>query len=137
MKKTSRGNTGQVINLAELIDDMTEEKLIALHNIIVNRLNMLHRQRTRQSTEDFRHGDVVSFQAEDGQTVTEVLLRLNKKTVTVHTGSGARWNVAPQLLTRVKRQLSAENLPDNTSEPDVRNYRIRLPTAPCPHTYSA
>ncbi|EGN4240147.1 hypothetical protein IHZ73_004491 [Salmonella enterica] len=116
MKKPSRGNTGQAINLAELIDDMAEEKLIALHNIIVNRLNMLHRQRTRQSMEDFRPGDVVSFRAEDGQTVTGVLVRLNKKTVTVHTGSGARWNVAPQLLTRIKRQLGSENLPDNTVE---------------------
>lgn len=116
MKKQSRGNTSQVINLAELIDDMSEEKLIALHNIIVDRLNMLHRQRTRQSMEDFRPGDVVSFQVEDGQTVTGVLVRLNKKTVTVHTESGARWNVSPQLLTRVKRQLGSENLPGNTVE---------------------
>lgn len=95
---------------------MTEEKLIALHNIIVNLLNMLHRQRTRQSMEDFRPGDVVSFRTEDGQTVTGVLVRLNKKTVTVHTESGARWNVAPQLLTGIKRQLGAENQPDDTVE---------------------
>ncbi|SUF22846.1 Uncharacterised protein [Salmonella enterica] len=33
MKKTSRGNTEKVINLAELIDDMSEEKLTALHNL--------------------------------------------------------------------------------------------------------
>ncbi|MCS5992093.1 hypothetical protein LNP02_28445 [Klebsiella variicola subsp. variicola] len=64
----------------------------------------------------FGPGDVVSFRAEDGQTVTGILVRLNKKTVTVHTESGARWNVAPQLLTRIKRQLGSENLPDNTVE---------------------
>lgn len=49
--------------------------------------------------EDFRTGDVVSFRTDDGQTVTGVLVRLNKKTVTVHTESGSRWDVAPQLLT--------------------------------------
>lgn len=49
--------------------------------------------------EDFRTGDVVSFRTDDGQTVTGVLVRLNKKTVTVHTDSGSRWDVAPQLLT--------------------------------------
>lgn len=87
--------------------------LITLHNLVVNRLNMLQRQRTRQSMDDFRPGDVVSFWTEDGQTVTGVLIRLNKKTVTVHTESGARWNVAPQLLTRVKRQLGSENQADN------------------------
>lgn len=116
MKKPPSGNTGKAINLAELIDDMSEEKLVALHNIIVNRLNMLHHLRTRQSMEDFRPGDVVSFRTEDGQTVTGVLVRLNKKTVTVHTESGARWNVTPQLLTRVKRQLGAETLPVNAVE---------------------
>lgn len=79
MKKPSSGNTGQTINLAELIDDMPEEVLITLHNLIVNRLNMLQRQSTRKSMEDFRPGDVVSFLAEDGQTVTGVLVRLNKK----------------------------------------------------------
>ena len=113
MKKPPSGNIGQTINLAELIDDMPEEVLITLHNLIVNRLNMLQRQRTRQSMEDFRPGDVVSFRNEDGQTVTGVLVRLNKKTVTVHTESGTRWNVSPQLLTRVKRQLGSENQADN------------------------
>lgn len=116
MKKPPLRNTGQTINLAELIDDMPEEVLMTLHNLIVNRLNMLQRQRTRQSMEDFRPGDVVSFRAEDGQTVTGVLVRLNKKTVTVHTESGVRWNVAPQLLTRIKRQLGSENQPDNIVE---------------------
>ena len=42
MKKPPLRNTGQVINLAELIDDMSEEKLVALHNIIVNRLNICY-----------------------------------------------------------------------------------------------
>lgn len=116
MKKTLRGNTEKVINLAELIDDISEEKLTALHNLIVSRLNTLHRQQTRQSMEDFRPGDVVSFRTEDGQTVTGVLVRLNKKTVTVHTESDTRWNVAPQLLTRIKRQLGSEPRADNTVE---------------------
>ncbi|ECF5956181.1 hypothetical protein FNJ09_19810 [Salmonella enterica subsp. salamae] len=116
MKKPPSENIGPAINLAELIDDMPEEVLITLHNIIVNRLNMLQRQRTRQRMEDFRPGDVVSFQAEDGQTVTGILVRLNKKTVTVHTENGARWNVAPQLLTKVKRQLGSETQADNTVE---------------------
>ncbi len=46
MKKTPSRNTGQAINLAELIDNMPEGELITLHNIIVNRLNTLQRQRT-------------------------------------------------------------------------------------------
>lgn len=40
MKKPPSKNIGQTINPAELIADMSEEKLVALHNTIVNRLNM-------------------------------------------------------------------------------------------------
>ena len=58
---------------------------------------------------DFRHGDVVRFQTDEG-AITGVLIRLNKKSVTVHTGNGNRWNVAPQLLTLVKRPLTLEAL---------------------------
>nr|WP_155402925.1 hypothetical protein [Methanosarcina mazei] len=116
MKKPPLRDTGQPIRLAELIGDMSEDVLITLHNLIVDRLSMLHRQRIRQSMADFRPGDVVSFRTEEGQRVTGGLVRLNKKTVTVHTESGARWHVSPLLLTRISRQLEGEKQPDNTAE---------------------
>ncbi len=67
----------------------------------------LQRQRTIQSMADFRPGDMVRFQT-DEREITGVLIRLNKKSVTVHTENGNRWNVAPQLLTLVKRPLTLE-----------------------------
>ncbi len=97
----------QAINIDELIDDMSEAVLRTLHDRIVNRLNTLQRQRTTQSMADFRPGDVVRFQTDGHEMVTGVLVRLNKKSVTVHTENGNRWNVAPQLLTLVKRPLAA------------------------------
>ncbi|MQC12499.1 hypothetical protein C4513_16785 [Morganella morganii] len=50
---------------------------------------------------------MVRFQT-DEREITGVLIRLNKKSVTVHTENGNRWNVAPQLLTLVKRPLTLE-----------------------------
>jgi hypothetical protein len=47
---------------------------------------------------DFRIGDRVSFQPEGQPMVIGILTRYNKKTVTVVTDEGARWNVAPQFL---------------------------------------
>lgn len=47
--------------------------------------------------------------------MTGILVRLNKM-ITVHTESGARWNVAPQSLTRIKRQLRSEIRADDTVE---------------------
>lgn len=99
----------QAINIDKLIDEMPEAVLRTLHDRIVNRLNALQRQRTMQSMADFRPGDVVRFQTDECE-ITGVLIRLNKKSVTVHTENGNRWNVAPQLLTLVKRPLTLEAL---------------------------
>ncbi|OTA14553.1 hypothetical protein Xvie_03644 [Xenorhabdus vietnamensis] len=110
-KQTTRELQG--LNIDELVDEMPEAVLRTLHDRIVNRLNMLQRQRTMQSMADFRPGDVVSFQT-DGDEIIGILVRLNKKSVTVHTENGNRWNVAPQLLTLVKRPLTLEDEVEKT-----------------------
>lgn len=109
-KKQVTRSSQQAISIDELIDEMPEAVLRTLHDRIVNRLNVLQRQRVMQSMADFRPGDVVSFQTDRGEIITGVLVRLNKKSVTVHTENDNRWNVAPQLLTRVKRPLAPEEL---------------------------
>lgn len=108
-QKQAARSDQQAINIDELIDKMPEAVLRTLHDRIVNRLNALQRQRTMQSMADFRPGDVVRFQT-DEREITGVLIRLNKKSVTVHTENGNRWNVAPQLLMLVKRPLTLEAL---------------------------
>jgi len=49
---------------------------------------------------EFRIGDRVEFQPAGRPPLVGVLTRYNKKTVTVITDSGERWNVAPSLLRR-------------------------------------
>jgi hypothetical protein len=50
---------------------------------------------------EFRIGDRVSFQPEGRPVQFGMLTRYNKKTVTVITEGGERWNVAPGLLRRI------------------------------------
>jgi hypothetical protein len=50
----------------------------------------------------FGIGDRVCFQAPDGRDLNGVVVRLNKKTVSVDTDDGHRWNVAPGFLRLVK-----------------------------------
>ncbi|MGP4123938.1 MAG: hypothetical protein ACTXOO_06015 [Sodalis sp. (in: enterobacteria)] len=115
MKRQKQGAEShhQVINVDELVDEMPEVALKTLHDRIVKRLNILQRQRTMQSMADFRPGDIVRFQT-DEREITGVLIRLNKKSVSVHTENGNRWNVAPQLLTLVKRSLAIESPREHT-----------------------
>lgn len=109
MKKPKR-NPGQVIDIDDLIDSMPEDVLMVVHDRVVNRLNELQQKRTMQSMADFRPGDVVRFRTERGELVTGVLIRLNKKSVTVHTANGNRWKVAPQFLTKVERAETLDAL---------------------------
>jgi len=46
----------------------------------------------------FTRGDRVGFRAPDGRMLEGVVLRLNKKTVSIATDDGRQWNVAPGLL---------------------------------------
>lgn len=91
------------------IERLSEAELIALHNRIVDRLRELQRQQAQQGMTQFRPGDVVRFTTDEGEVVG-VLVRLNKKSVTVHTEGGRRWNVAPQLVTLVKRPFELDEL---------------------------
>lgn len=83
------------------INDLTETELVDLNNRIVERLRFLHQARAHSRMLDFKIGDRVSFQPEGSAILVGVLTRYNKKTVTVITDGGARWNVAPGLLHRV------------------------------------
>jgi len=49
---------------------------------------------------EFKIGDRVFFQPGGHPIVVAMLTRHNKKTVTVITDNGPRWNVAPALLRR-------------------------------------
>ncbi len=80
------------------IDHLTEAELIDLNNRIVERLRFLQQMRSHRKMLEFRIGDRVSFQPPDRPMQMGVVTRYNRKTVTVVTDGGARWNVAPSLL---------------------------------------
>lgn len=102
------------------IDTLTEAELIDLNNRIVERLRFMHQARSHKRMLDFKIGDKVSFQPEGRGTVFGILTRYNKKTVTVITETGERWNVAPAFLRRVvdassTRQSGANVVPISKS----------------------
>lgn len=82
------------------IDQLTESELIDLNHRIVARLRMFSQLRAHTSMLDFKVGERVSFHSEDGRRIVGMLVRYNKKTVSLVTDDGHRWNVSPALLTR-------------------------------------
>ena len=57
---------------------------------------------------EFRIGERVSFQPPDGAVVVGMLTRYNRKSVTVVTDDGQRWNVAPGVLRRLESAAASD-----------------------------
>ena len=91
------------------IDKLTEPELIDLNNRIVERLRFLNQMRAHGQMLQFKIGDRVSFKPEGHLVLFGMLTRYNRKSVTVITDSGQRWNVAPKLLRRADSSNIAEN----------------------------
>ena len=91
------------------IDKLTEAELVDLNNRIVERLRLLNQMRAHAHMLTFKIGDRVSFQPEGHPVVIGMLTRYNRKTVTIITDSGQRWNVAPALLRRADDSRGAED----------------------------
>ena len=84
------------------IDQLTEAELIDLSHRIVERLRFLNQMRAHAEMLECKIGDRVTFQPPSQGQVEGMLTRSNKKTVTVITDTGQRWNVSPAVLSRVK-----------------------------------
>jgi len=100
------------------IDKLSEEELIDLNNRIVERLRFLNQMRTHSQMLDFKIGDRVAFQPEGRRLLVGMLIRYNRKTVTVITDNGQRWNVSPGLLRKAES-------PDTTDTGNPKVVRLR------------
>ena len=82
------------------IDRLTEAELIDLNHRIVERLRLLQHMRAHVDMLEFKIGERVTFQPDGRGPVQGMLVRYNRKSVTVVTDDGHRWNVSPSLLSK-------------------------------------
>ena len=90
------------VSTVEAIKQLDEEDLLFLNRLIVERLKLISQARATTLMTSFTKGDRVAFQALNGRTLEGIVLRLNKKTISVATDDGHQWNVAPGLLRLVQ-----------------------------------
>ena len=91
------------------IDGLSQYQLIQLNQRIVARLKFLESMHAHAEMLQFDVGQTVSFQPPGRDRQIATLVKYNKKTVTVLTEAGQRWNVSPHLLSAVK-DIKAERL---------------------------
>src|SRR3954470_22375352 len=80
------------------LDHFTEQELVHLNRLIVERLRIMRDIGAHQAMTQFRIGQRVSFIDPRGRQVGGVLTRYNRKSVSVIADDGTQWTVAPQLL---------------------------------------
>ena len=95
------------------IDKLSEADLIDLNHRIVERLRFLHQMRSHSQMLDFKIGERVTFHPDGQPALFGIVTRYYRKTVTVITETGQRWNVAPGLL---RRADSRERMESETSK---------------------
>jgi len=94
------------------IDSMSYDELVALNHKIVERLKFLDSMHTHKEMMQFKPGDRVCFEPSGRGKQFGTLTKYNKKTVTVITESGQKWNVSPHLLSKVKSAKDSTNKQD-------------------------
>jgi hypothetical protein len=90
------------ISAVEAIKRLNEEDLLFLNRLVVERLKLISQARATTLMTSFTKGDRVGFQAPDGRMLEGMVLRLNKKTISIATDDGHQWNVPPSLLRLVQ-----------------------------------
>lgn len=85
------------------LTSLTYDELMELNHKIVERLKFLDTMHAHEEMMQFSPGDKVSFQPSGRERQIGTLVKLNKKTVTVITESGQKWNISPQVLSKVKK----------------------------------
>ena len=87
------------------IDNLTEAELVDLNNRIVERLRFLSQMHAHAEMLEFKIGDRVAFQPTGRGEVIGMLTRYNRKTVTMITDDGQRWNVSPTFIRKVPKDV--------------------------------
>ncbi len=80
------------------IDELSEAELIDLNHKVVERLRFLSQMRAHSQMLDYKIGERVTFHPDGYPSLVGIVTRYNRKSVTVVTDAGQRWNVAPALL---------------------------------------
>ncbi len=104
------------MNMKINIDNLTEQELIELNHRIVERIKFLQSMRVHTNMMEFSIGEKVSFSPSHNVEIFGIIKKYNKKTVTVITEEGEKWNVPPSLLIKTETKERKNSKSDNVIE---------------------
>lgn len=88
--------------IQSLLETCTQGDLTLINHYIVERVKQQQADNKAQIMAQFQAGDRVRFNNKDGELVEAIVVKPNKKTVSLMSDSGTKWNVSPELLHKVQ-----------------------------------
>lgn len=79
---------------------------MTIYSVMLKYLDAMH---THKEMRQFSPGDQVCFEPPGREKQFGTLVKYNKKTVTVITESGQKWNISPHLLQKIKNVKEKKN----------------------------
>ncbi|HBE90648.1 MAG: hypothetical protein A3E37_02990 [Candidatus Andersenbacteria bacterium RIFCSPHIGHO2_12_FULL_46_9] len=93
-------DTKQLIILDQALDELNEQEMRVLHRKVIERLKLFAKIKQLKAISQFSVGDRVTFTHND-ERISGKVIRLNRKTVTVHTADHYDWTVSPSLVSKI------------------------------------
>ena len=132
----SKEKTPHLTSLLSQVDELCRADLTALNRYIVERSKQMDDASRAEVMAQFKPGDAVSFRDKHGEKHQAMVLRLNKKTVslsTYGTDHDERWNVSPEILTlEYQRETFSEDtpaLPTHTQTQSIAKSQLQTTTS--------
>jgi len=94
-------NDNEIRRIEDFIKSLGESELIYMNRLVVERLKLLSQEKSTSQMMKFNIGEKVSFMSPDGIVKTGIILKINKKTMSIDTQDGTHWKVSPGLLSHV------------------------------------
>ena len=96
------------------VDSLSADQLQTLNGLICERMDFLHSMDTLRKMTEFNLGDHVRFTDKKDQVQTGEIVKFNRKTISIRSTDGKKWNVSPQILVKTADPtLKASTHPTN------------------------
>ena len=97
----------------ELLKKLSKMELISLNHKIIEELKCREEASNKTSIDNFKVGDKVEFVA-DEKELFGIVIRVNRKTITIDSYGFGQWRVSPQLVRNLTAEVSSKkNRPKN------------------------
>lgn len=101
--------------IQSFLDDCSQDDLSLINAYIVDRAKQQQANSRAEHMARFRAGDRVSFRDKNDRLVEATVVRTNKKTVTLLSDSDTKWNVSPELLSKIESSDDKRDKPTQLS----------------------